>query len=68
MRPTPESTCSIPELLDRIPKDEAYTIPALVEDCLAKGQSVGAFRIEDEWLDIGRPQELGRALGREQQP
>jgi NDP-sugar pyrophosphorylase family protein len=54
-----------PDLLERIPRDETYTIPALVEDCLAKGQAVGAFRIEDEWLDIGRPQELGRALGRE---
>ncbi len=57
-----------PGLLARIPKDEAYTVPALVEDCLGRGEAVGAFRIEDEWLDIGRPQELGRALGREQQP
>ena len=52
-----------PELLDRVPRNTMYTIPALVEDCLARGEGVGAFSIEDDWMDIGRPQELQRARG-----
>jgi dTDP-glucose pyrophosphorylase len=52
-----------PSLLERVPRNAMYTIPALVEDCLARGESVGAFSVEDDWLDIGRPQELQRARG-----
>ena len=52
-----------PALLDRVPRNTMYTIPALVEDCLARGESVGAFPIEDDWLDVGRPHELQRARG-----
>jgi dTDP-glucose pyrophosphorylase len=52
-----------PPLLDRIPKDVEYTVPALVEDCLSRGEQVGAFRIEEDWMDIGRPQELRNARG-----
>jgi dTDP-glucose pyrophosphorylase len=52
-----------PSLLDRIPKDVEYTVPALVEDCLSREEQVGAFRIDEDWMDIGRPQELQRARG-----
>jgi dTDP-glucose pyrophosphorylase len=52
-----------PALLARVPRDTAYTIPALIEDCVARGEPVGAFPIDDEWLDIGRPHELQRARG-----
>ena len=54
-----------PALLERVPRDTTYTIPALIEDCVARGEPVGAFRIEDDWLDVGRPQELRRARGEE---
>jgi NDP-sugar pyrophosphorylase family protein len=52
-----------PALLARVPRDTAYTIPALIEDCVARGEPVGAFPIDEEWLDIGRPHELQRARG-----
>lgn len=52
-----------PELLERVPRSTMYTIPALVEDCLARNESVGAFYVEDDWQDIGRPQELQLARG-----
>ena len=57
-----------PALLERVPRDTMYTIPALVEDCLARGESVGAFPIEDDWLDVGHPQELQRARGEDHKP
>jgi dTDP-glucose pyrophosphorylase/CBS domain-containing protein len=52
-----------PCLLDRIPRDAEYTVPALVEDCLGRGERVGAYRIEEDWMDVGRPQELKNARG-----
>jgi NDP-sugar pyrophosphorylase family protein len=50
-------------LLERIPKGTSYTVPALLDDCLARGEPIGAFRIDDDWLDVGRPQDLRRARG-----
>ncbi len=52
-----------PSLLERVPKNAAYTVPDLLEDCFARGERVGAFPIENDWLDVGRPQELQRARG-----
>lgn len=52
-----------PELLERVPCNTMYTIPALLEDCLARKEGVGAFYLEADWQDIGRPQELQRARG-----
>ena len=55
-----------PSLLDRIPRDVPYMVPALIETCLEKGECVGAFWIEDDWLDVGRQRELRQARGFEQ--
>ncbi len=52
-----------PALLDRIPRDTAYSLPDLIGACLDRGESVGAFHIDDDWLDVGRHNELRRARG-----
>ena len=52
-----------PALLERIPKDIVSGIPDLFEDCLEHGEPVGAFNIEDDWVDVGRHDELRRARG-----
>ena len=52
-----------PALLERIPRDTDFPLPALIEQCLDKGESVGAFQIEGDWIDVGRKQELERARG-----
>jgi dTDP-glucose pyrophosphorylase len=57
-----------PALLARVPRDTYFPIPALVEECLGRGEAVGAFRIEEEWADVGLPQELRRARGEEDRP
>lgn len=51
------------ELLKQIPSGTYYSIPSIFEDCLKNGETVGAFPIEEDWIDIGCPQELRRALG-----
>jgi NDP-sugar pyrophosphorylase family protein len=52
-----------PDLIARIPQGKPYPLPALLEDCINRQESVGAFRIEKDWIDIGRQRELDRARG-----
>lgn len=52
-----------PVLLRRIPKDQIYPLPTLIEDCLGRGESVAVHHIEDDWIDVGLPQQLKQARG-----
>jgi len=52
-----------PELVARVPGGTYFPLPALVEECLEKGELVGAFRVEEDWIDVGHHQELRRARG-----
>jgi len=57
-----------PDLLARVPKDTNFPLPTLLEECLDRKESVGAFRIDEEWTDVGMPRELSRARGVENKP
>lgn len=57
-----------PELLERVPKDTYFPLPALVEECLDRGEAVGAFPIKEDWIDVGHPKELRRARGEGDKP
>lgn len=46
-----------------VPKGRDYPITALVESCLRRRWPVGAFFIEEDWVDVGRPDELRKARG-----
>ena len=52
-----------PEVVGRVPRGVHFPAPALLEECLERGERVGAYRIEGDWMDIGRPAELRRARG-----
>ncbi len=52
-----------PTALTAIPPHENYPITDLFERLLAEDRPVGACLIQDEWTDIGRPEELRRARG-----
>jgi dTDP-glucose pyrophosphorylase len=54
-----------PDVVRRVPQQMTCTVPMLVEDCLARQESVGVFCIEADWADVGRPRELKRARGEE---
>jgi dTDP-glucose pyrophosphorylase/CBS domain-containing protein len=54
-----------PELVARVPKDKAISMPAVMEECLARGEAVGTFRLDDDWIDIGRHDDLRKARGQE---
>jgi dTDP-glucose pyrophosphorylase len=50
-----------PDLVRRVPAGSASTMPALIDGALARGEPVGAFEIEDDWIDVGQREQLARA-------
>ncbi|MBM3525630.1 MAG: CBS domain-containing protein [Alphaproteobacteria bacterium] len=52
-----------PSLVARVPAGAEYPLPALIEECLDRQEPIGAFRIEADWIDVGRQAELKRARG-----
>ena len=50
-----------PEILDLIPQDEFYDMPALFEKLIKLSKNVISFPIREYWLDIGRMEEYQRA-------
>lgn len=54
-----------PQVLDLITPNEEFPITELFNRALANGLPVGAHLIEDEWLDVGRHDELNKARGQQ---
>jgi dTDP-glucose pyrophosphorylase len=52
-----------PPAIDLISPNEEFPITELFNRALASGLPVGAHLIEDEWLDVGRHDELNKARG-----
>ena len=50
-----------PAVIELIPREEPSTMPGLIDRLLADGRPVGAFEIEDDWIDIGQREQLERA-------
>jgi hypothetical protein len=40
-------------------------MPALIARVLGEGRPVGAFEIEDDWVDVGQREQLAHARGTE---
>jgi dTDP-glucose pyrophosphorylase/predicted transcriptional regulator len=57
-----------PDLVERVPQDTYFPLPTLVEECLDRGEAVGAFPIKEDWIDVGHPKELRRARGEGNKP
>jgi dTDP-glucose pyrophosphorylase len=52
-----------PELIGRVPPNTVVDLPDVVDDCLSRGEPVGAFDLEDDWVDVGHPKHLKEARG-----
>jgi len=50
-----------PEVVARVPPATALPMTTLVEQCLEGGLPVGAHLVADEWIDVGRHDELKKA-------
>ena len=52
-----------PAVLTLVPKDKATDLPSLLAQAIEGGEIVTAFDIDDDWIDVGRRDELERARG-----
>lgn len=52
-----------PDLLARI-KKEFFPITQLFEECLGQNEPIGGYVIEEDWVDVGMPEELSHAQGK----
>jgi dTDP-glucose pyrophosphorylase len=50
-----------PELVARVEPGRLVAMPDLLTDALERGEPVGAFEIEDDWIDVGQREQLDRA-------
>jgi len=52
-----------PDAIRLIPRAVEYPITELFAQCLTDGRPVGAYVVQEEWIDVGRHDELRRARG-----
>ena len=52
-----------PDVLPFVPPEQEYPVTELMRTCLEKGLSVGAFELDGEWRDVGRPEDIVAARG-----
>lgn len=52
-----------PSLLDAIPRGRFYPMTDLFEELVREGRRVSVYRIEEDWIDVGRREDLSRANG-----
>jgi len=52
-----------PDTIKLVPGGEEHPITDLFATCLERGLAVGVHTLEQEWLDVGRHEDLQRARG-----
>jgi NDP-sugar pyrophosphorylase family protein len=52
-----------PGVVGLVRPGQPTSMPDLVATALAGGRRVGAFEIEDDWIDVGQRDQLDRARG-----
>lgn len=50
-----------PLALGLLERDVYFDMPTLIEMLIAAERRVGAYRIHEDWIDVGRPEDLERA-------
>jgi NDP-sugar pyrophosphorylase family protein len=50
-----------PDALDFVPRDQAYDMPQLFDDCRKAGLRTSAYPVEEYWVDIGQIDDYRRA-------
>jgi dTDP-glucose pyrophosphorylase len=50
-----------PTLVHRVERDVPVNTPDILADAIDRGEFVGAFEIEDDWLDVGHREQLAKA-------
>jgi NDP-sugar pyrophosphorylase family protein len=50
-----------PALIERVPADQEFPITDLFTGCLERGESVGAYELIEDWIDVGQREQLRQA-------
>ena len=50
-----------PDVVPLVAPGQALSMPSLIERLLGDGRPVGAFEIEDDWIDVGQREQLAHA-------
>jgi dTDP-glucose pyrophosphorylase len=50
-----------PALVPRVPLQTAFPVTNLFEEALGRQEPLGAYEIEDDWIDVGQREQLFRA-------
>ena len=54
-----------PQLLDLIPSGKFFPLTGMFDRLLAERRKVAVYRLEEDWIDVGRREDLARANGRD---
>lgn len=52
-----------PEVVSMVPRDVEYPVTDLIQACIDASLPVGAFEMDGDWYDVGRPEDLLAARG-----
>lgn len=52
-----------PHVLDTVPPGVGCTMPQLIQGCLDRDETVAAWPMTSDWIDVGTPADLARAKG-----
>lgn len=55
-----------PDVLANVPVDRFVPMTQILAGCIERDELVTTWSIDQDWLDVGRPQDLARARGLEQ--
>jgi len=55
-----------PELIARVPKNQEFPMPTLIDDALRRGEIVRGFEVQGDWIDVGQREQLAAARGGQQ--
>ncbi len=52
-----------PFVIKYVPPNSFFTMPEIVEKCINKNKNIATYNLDNEWIDVGRPEEFDRARG-----
>lgn len=57
--------CFSPEVLNHLPSETSFPITALIEKLLVENKKVGAYSLEEDWIDVGEFDTFKKAISGE---
>jgi dTDP-glucose pyrophosphorylase len=52
-----------PSVLGEVPKDTFFPMTQVLTECIDRGDKVSVWALDEDWMDVGQPQDLARAQG-----